>query len=84
MADFFEFEFVRFAVFNVADTFITVGAVVFCLWYLFHGSKHDGLREEFMFGKGKKKYAGAAGADKQGESQGASDAPEDSGGADHT
>ena len=58
VADFFEFEFVRFAVFNVADIFITVGAVVFCLWYLFRGGKKDGLREDFMIGKSKKNAAG--------------------------
>jgi signal peptidase II len=54
VADFFEFEFVSFAIFNVADIFITVGAVVFCLWYLIRGGKKDGLREGFIIGKGKK------------------------------
>lgn len=53
VADFFEFEFVRFAVFNVADIFITVGGVVFCLWYLLRGSKQGGLREELLLGKKK-------------------------------
>lgn len=51
VSDFFEFEFVRFAVFNVADIFITVGGVVFCLWYLLRAPKSGGLREEFMIGK---------------------------------
>ncbi|SHI20083.1 signal peptidase II [Sporobacter termitidis DSM 10068] len=83
VADFFEFEFVRFAVFNVADIFITVGGVVFCLWYLFKGSKGGGLREEFMLGKGRDKKAGPRDA---AERDGAQDSvtPEGSGGADHT
>jgi signal peptidase II len=54
VSDFFEFEFVRFAVFNVADIFITVGGVAFCLWYLFNGSKRDSLRDEFMLVKRRK------------------------------
>lgn len=33
VADFFEFEFVRFAVFNVADIFITVGGIAFALFF---------------------------------------------------
>ena len=56
--DFFEFEFVRFAVMNVADVFITVGAVVFCLWYLFASGKRGGIREEMMLRKGKRNAAG--------------------------
>ncbi|HHT16709.1 MAG TPA: signal peptidase II [Papillibacter sp.] len=36
VADFFEFEFVRFAVFNVADIFITVGGIAFIIFYLLH------------------------------------------------
>lgn len=34
VVDFFEFEFVRFAVFNVADIFITLGGIAFLLFYL--------------------------------------------------
>lgn len=88
VADFFEFEFIRFAVFNVADVFITVGGVVFCLWYLFAGFKRDGLREDFII-IGRKKKAAAdfiAAENKDGgrEAGGAArrDAPEDSGGTD--
>lgn len=34
VVDMFEFAFVRFAIFNVADMFITVGGVLFCIYYL--------------------------------------------------
>ncbi|MBR5265781.1 MAG: signal peptidase II [Clostridia bacterium] len=32
VVDMFEFLFVKFAIFNVADVFITIGAVIFCLY----------------------------------------------------
>lgn len=35
VVDMLEFEFMRFAVFNVADIFITVGGVLFCIWAIF-------------------------------------------------
>lgn len=54
VVDFLEFEFVRFAVMDIADWFITVGGVVFCIYYLIHTGRHDGLREEFLIGKKKK------------------------------
>jgi signal peptidase II len=31
VVDFFEFAFVKFAIFNVADSFICIGSVLFCL-----------------------------------------------------
>ena len=31
VVDFFEFDFVNFAVFNVADSFISIGSVLFCI-----------------------------------------------------
>lgn len=34
VVDMFEFEFVNFAVFNVADIFITLGGIAFCIWYI--------------------------------------------------
>jgi len=34
VVDMFEFEFIRFPVFNVADIFITLGAIVFCIFVL--------------------------------------------------
>jgi len=34
VVDYFEFAFVRFAIFNVADIFITVGGGLFVLWFL--------------------------------------------------
>lgn len=80
VSDFFEFEFVKFAVFNVADTFITIGAVVFCLWYLFGASKKGGLREEFLIG-GKKKKAETIRKEDETDN---SAKTEDIGGADHS
>ena len=35
VVDMIELEFIRFAVFNVADIFITVGGVLFCIWAIF-------------------------------------------------
>lgn len=51
VADFFEFQFVRFAVFNVADIFITIGGIVFCIYYLFNHSKFEGISQESSFRK---------------------------------
>lgn len=52
VVDLFELKFMRFAIFNVADSFITVGAVLFCIYMFFihekasekmkAGEKHDG------------------------------------------
>jgi signal peptidase II len=62
--DYFEFGFVRFAVFDVADCFITVGGIVFCIYYLLSTSKHDGLKDEFLIGKSKKDVLKAGAPDK--------------------
>ena len=59
VVDFFEFAFVRFAIFNVADIFITVGGIVFCLYYIFG---RDELLKDFSWG-GKKKEAQDVSAD---------------------
>lgn len=40
VVDMFEFTFVRFAVFNVADIFITSGAILFLIAYVFHEHKN--------------------------------------------
>lgn len=58
VVDFFEFEFVRFAIFDVADCFITVGGIVFCIWYLLSSGKNDDLRKEFMLYGRRKAEAG--------------------------
>ncbi len=34
VVDMFEFTFVRFAIFNIADTFITCGGILFCLYII--------------------------------------------------
>jgi signal peptidase II len=57
VADFFEFEFVRFAVFNIADIFITVGGIAFCLYYLFNRD----IGNEFMLFGGRKAKLGDSG-----------------------
>lgn len=41
VVDFIRFEFVEFATFNVADCFITVGAVMIVVYMLFFDSKSD-------------------------------------------
>lgn len=37
--DMLDFQFMRFAVFNVADSFVCVGAVMFCVYIIFHAGK---------------------------------------------
>jgi signal peptidase II len=58
VADFFDFEFMRFAVFNVADIFITVGGLAFCLFYILNPA-HDGKSGE----KKRRSVKAAASAD---------------------
>ena len=36
VVDFFRFLFVKFAVFNVADCFVTVGAIILAVYLLFY------------------------------------------------
>ena len=43
VVDMFEVQFMRFAIFNVADIFVVVGGILFCVYYLF---LHDKLKEE--------------------------------------
>lgn len=52
VVDFFELEFVTFAVFDVADCFITVGGIVFCVYYLL---RRDDLNKEPFRGRSSKK-----------------------------
>lgn len=40
VVDMFEFAFVRFAIFNVADIFITVGGILFCIYYLYDETRN--------------------------------------------
>jgi signal peptidase II len=41
VVDMFEFDFIDFAIFNVADVFITVGGILFCLYLLFVHEKKE-------------------------------------------
>jgi signal peptidase II len=94
VVDFFEFEFVRFAVFNVADMFITVGGIVFCIHYLFQRDEivRDFSWKQLRIGKKKKAAAGATGGHTEpssgeapsGEASAAEDAAESDSGADPT
>lgn len=45
VVDVFEVEFMRFAVFNVADCFITVGGIAFCIYYFVHSGKQDKIKK---------------------------------------
>lgn len=83
VVDYLEFDFIRFAVMDVADWFITVGGIVFCIYYLIHSAKHDGLREEFLIGK-KKKAKPAAAPDISDNDHTDCNLPEDDGGIDKT
>jgi signal peptidase II len=47
VVDMFEFQFIRFAIFNVADIFITIGGVLFCVYLLFlHEKKAEDRGQE--------------------------------------
>ena len=46
VVDMFELEFMSFPVFNVADSFITVGAVLLCVWVLMDEKKSRLERQE--------------------------------------
>ena len=39
VTDFFDFRLINFAIFNIADVFITIGGILFCIYILF--SKDD-------------------------------------------
>ena len=39
VVDMFELEFIRFAVFNLADLFITAGCILLCVWVIFFDKK---------------------------------------------
>ncbi len=82
VVDFFEFEFVRFAIFDVADCFITVGGIVFCIWYILYSGKNDDLRQELMLGKRKKAEAGVRIPDDTETIGAEAQRPEDDGGTD--
>lgn len=41
VVDMLEFDFVQFAIFNVADSFVCVGAVLFAVYVLMHNSKAE-------------------------------------------
>ena len=41
VVDMFEFEFVNFAVFNVADVFITICGIIFCIHLLLHNEPEE-------------------------------------------
>lgn len=43
VVDMFEVQFMHFAIFNVADIFVVVGGILFCIYYLF---LHEGRKEE--------------------------------------
>lgn len=44
VVDMFSFEFISFPVFNIADIFITVGGILFCLYIIFHKDPIAGKR----------------------------------------
>ncbi len=74
VVDFLEFEFVRFAVMDIADWFITIGGIVFCIYY---------LKQESLIGK-KKKAAPIGAPNNTEEKHTDSILPEDDGGIDKT
>jgi len=45
VTDMFQFQFMNFAIFNVADIFITIGGIIFCLYLVFHREPQEELAE---------------------------------------
>ena len=45
VTDMFQTTFIQFAVFNVADIYVVVGGIAFCLYYLFFYEKLEGKEE---------------------------------------
>ena len=41
VVDMFEVEFMHYAVFNVADCFVVVGGIAFCIFYYIHSTKME-------------------------------------------
>lgn len=41
VVDMFEFDFINFAIFNVADIFLTLGGIVFVVWYIWYETKRS-------------------------------------------
>lgn len=46
VVDMFEVQFIHFAIFNVADIFVVVGGILFCVYYLFLHDKKQPDQEE--------------------------------------
>jgi len=49
--DMFEVDFTDYAVFNIADCFVVVGVILFCIFYLIQVIKEE--RQAKILGKGK-------------------------------
>lgn len=46
--DMFEFQFVNFAVFNIADIFVTLGGLTFCIFFIVSSFKSSGKRDDAL------------------------------------
>ncbi len=63
VVDMFEFQFVNFAVFNLADVFIDVGAVVFCVLYIVRTVREEKASKDALASKASKAEEGHDGSD---------------------
>lgn len=45
VVDMFSFDFMNFAIFNLADCFITIGVVLFCIYIFFMYEKKEGRKQ---------------------------------------
>ncbi len=59
VVDMFEFQFVDFAVFNLADVFIDVGAVIFCVLYIVRTVREERAAKEAKASKAEEDHDGS-------------------------
>ena len=79
VVDMIEVEFMRFAVFNLADCFVVVGGIGFCLFYFIYSTKLEKQEKALRQAAEREKDRGeAASAEQTSAAEAAASAPEES------